>query len=140
MSDSPYSRFAEKMMQKDSKYIPEILKMLINDQQAELLMSLPGTSDQMAEDGKTLCGYLQSSSSAGRSASFLLPAKTRRQGRVQTAVALFSKIRTITIRTYVRFGITRLRPSQRGLSVSNNWPASGPIPIVLHSRQLEFSG
>ncbi len=45
---SHYRKFAEKMFQKDSKYIPEILKMMINDAQAELLMSLPGTVKDMA--------------------------------------------------------------------------------------------
>lgn len=44
-----YQKFAEKMLQKDSKWIPEILKALINDAQAELLVSLPGTAAQMSE-------------------------------------------------------------------------------------------
>ena len=45
---SHYRKFAEKMFQKDSKYIPEILKMMINEAQAELLVTLPGTPDDMA--------------------------------------------------------------------------------------------
>jgi NAD-dependent dihydropyrimidine dehydrogenase PreA subunit len=44
-----YLTFAERMFQKDSKYIPDILKMMINDDQAELLVSLPGTAGEMAE-------------------------------------------------------------------------------------------
>lgn len=36
------------MLQKDSKLIPEILRCMINDNQADLLVSLPGTSDDMA--------------------------------------------------------------------------------------------
>ncbi len=46
---SPYRKFAEKMFHKDSKWIPEILKSLINEEQAELLLSLPGTAKQMAQ-------------------------------------------------------------------------------------------
>jgi len=49
MSDTPYKQFAEKMMHKDSVYIPRILKAMINDAQAELLVSLPGTVEQMAQ-------------------------------------------------------------------------------------------
>ncbi len=45
---SPYQLFAEKMLHADSKIIPEILKFMITDNQADLLMSLPGTADQMA--------------------------------------------------------------------------------------------
>ncbi len=45
---SPYKEFAEKMMHPDSKFIPEILKCMINEDQAKLLVSLPGTSAQMA--------------------------------------------------------------------------------------------
>jgi len=46
---SPYQTFAERMFQKDSKYIPEILKRLIDDRQAELLLALPGTAQEMAD-------------------------------------------------------------------------------------------
>jgi len=46
---SPYQKFAEKMLHKDSKWIPEILKAIISEQQAELLVSLPGTAAQMAD-------------------------------------------------------------------------------------------
>ncbi len=50
MTDAaPYEKFAEKMMHKDSKWIPEILKFMINDEQAELLLSLPGTAEDMAQ-------------------------------------------------------------------------------------------
>jgi len=45
---SPYQLFAERMLQKDSKLIPEILRCMINENQADLLISLPGTSDEMA--------------------------------------------------------------------------------------------
>lgn len=49
MSDtSSYQVFAERMMQKDSELIPKILQCMINDDQAKLLVSLPGTSDEMA--------------------------------------------------------------------------------------------
>ncbi len=46
---TPYEIFAEKMLHKDSKYIPEILKLMINDAQADLLVGLPGTSQEMSE-------------------------------------------------------------------------------------------
>ena len=49
MSDiSHHEQFAEMMQHKESKLIPEILKILINDQQLELLVSLPGTAEEMA--------------------------------------------------------------------------------------------
>ena len=44
-----YTKFAEMMLHKDSEFIPKILKSIINDDQAELLVSLPGTAAQMAE-------------------------------------------------------------------------------------------
>ena len=47
--ESAYRKFAERMFHKDSKWIPEILKVLINEAQAELLLSLPGTAEQMSE-------------------------------------------------------------------------------------------
>jgi len=46
---SPYNKFAEKMFQKDSKYLPEILKSMIDARQAELLVSLPGTVEDLSE-------------------------------------------------------------------------------------------
>ena len=46
---TPYQLFAEKMMHQDSKWIPEILKSMISDEQAELLLSLPGTAEDMAQ-------------------------------------------------------------------------------------------
>ena len=46
---SPYQKFAEMMLHNDSNYIPKILKNMINDQQVQLLVSLPGAADQMAE-------------------------------------------------------------------------------------------
>jgi len=47
MSDkSSYQLFAERMLQKNSKLIPEILRCMINDNQADLLVSLPGTSEE----------------------------------------------------------------------------------------------
>jgi len=50
MSDAnPYQKFAEKMFHKDSKWIPKILKAMIDDDQASLLVSLPGTAEKMAE-------------------------------------------------------------------------------------------
>ncbi len=45
---TPYQQFAENMMHPDSKYIPEILKSIINDEQALLLVTLPGTVEEMA--------------------------------------------------------------------------------------------
>ncbi len=44
-----YRQFAEKMLHGDSKWIPAILKSMINDEQAALLVSLPGTAEDMAE-------------------------------------------------------------------------------------------
>ncbi len=46
---SPYRQFAENMLHKNSKYIPQIVEHMINLEQATLLVSLPGTADQMAE-------------------------------------------------------------------------------------------
>ena len=46
---SPYTEFAEKMMHPGSVYIPRILQSMINDRQAELLIALPATAEQMAE-------------------------------------------------------------------------------------------
>lgn len=46
---TPYQQFAETMMHKESKWIPEILKSMISDEQAELLMRLPGTAEDMAQ-------------------------------------------------------------------------------------------
>jgi len=46
---NPYEKFAENMLHKESKYIPLILKTLINDDQANLLVSMPGTVDQLNE-------------------------------------------------------------------------------------------
>ncbi|MBU0992584.1 MAG: 4Fe-4S binding protein [Proteobacteria bacterium] len=48
---SPYQKFASNMLDKDSVYIPKILRNMINDQQAELLVSLPGTAAELS--GKT---------------------------------------------------------------------------------------
>ena len=44
-----FSKFAEMMLHKDSEFIPKILKSIITDEQADLLVSLPGTASQMAE-------------------------------------------------------------------------------------------
>ncbi len=46
---SPYQKFAEKMFQKDSKWIPKIVEHLINEEQANILVSLPGTDEELAE-------------------------------------------------------------------------------------------
>lgn len=46
---SAYRKFAAMMQQEDSAYIPQILKCMIDDAQAELLVSLPGTAARMAE-------------------------------------------------------------------------------------------
>jgi Pyruvate/2-oxoacid:ferredoxin oxidoreductase delta subunit len=43
-----YQKFAEMMLHKDSQYIPKILQCMVTDEQAELLVSLPGTCAQMA--------------------------------------------------------------------------------------------
>src|SRR3989339_913917 len=45
---SSYQLFAERMLQKDSELIPKILRCMINESHADLLVSLPGTSDEMA--------------------------------------------------------------------------------------------
>ncbi|MFW6414892.1 MAG: 4Fe-4S dicluster-binding protein [Thermodesulfobacteriota bacterium] len=47
---SPYKEFANKMMHPDSTYIPKIVQSMINDTQAELLLALPATAQQLAED------------------------------------------------------------------------------------------
>ncbi len=50
MSEMPaYQKFAEMTLHKDSKYIPKILKSMINDEQATLLVSLPGTAAQIED-------------------------------------------------------------------------------------------
>ncbi|MBF0119591.1 MAG: 4Fe-4S binding protein [Desulfobacterales bacterium] len=46
---SPYKKFAEMMMHPDSEWIPKILECMTNESQAALLVSLPGTSDEMAK-------------------------------------------------------------------------------------------
>ncbi|ETR71827.1 MAG: hypothetical protein OMM_07868 [Candidatus Magnetoglobus multicellularis str. Araruama] len=46
---NPYNKFAENMFHKDSKYLPEILSMMINEDQANLLISLPGTAQEMSQ-------------------------------------------------------------------------------------------
>lgn len=45
---SPYQQFAANMLDKNSVYIPKILKCMINDAQATLLISLPGTAADLA--------------------------------------------------------------------------------------------
>jgi len=45
---SPYQVFAEKMMHKDSRFIPELLKAMVPEAEARLLVSLPGTAEEMA--------------------------------------------------------------------------------------------
>jgi Pyruvate/2-oxoacid:ferredoxin oxidoreductase delta subunit len=45
---TPFQKFAETMLHMDSEYIPKILQSMISEQQAELLMALPGTVAQMA--------------------------------------------------------------------------------------------
>ena len=44
-----YRTFAAKMFHPDSKYLPKILKSMINDQQMELLLSLPGSVNELAK-------------------------------------------------------------------------------------------
>ena len=44
-----YQKFAEIMLHKESQVIPKILQCMITDEQAEMLVSLPGTAAQMAE-------------------------------------------------------------------------------------------
>ncbi len=44
-----HEKFAEKMLHKDSKWIPQILKHMITDRQAELLVGLPGTAEEMSD-------------------------------------------------------------------------------------------
>ncbi len=56
---SHYSKFAEKMFQKDSKYIPQILKMMVDERQAELLISLPGNVEGLAEKLSRAAGEIE---------------------------------------------------------------------------------
>jgi Pyruvate/2-oxoacid:ferredoxin oxidoreductase delta subunit len=49
MSLSPYQRFAEQMLHKDSVYIPKILESMINPAQAELLFFMPSTTEEISE-------------------------------------------------------------------------------------------
>ena len=52
-SPSPYAQFAANMLQPDSKYIPLILKAMINDEQARLLVAMPGSAlDLSARTGR----------------------------------------------------------------------------------------
>jgi Pyruvate/2-oxoacid:ferredoxin oxidoreductase delta subunit len=46
---SPYRQFAEMMRHGDSRWIPEILKRIVDDEEARLLVALPGTAREMAE-------------------------------------------------------------------------------------------
>jgi len=49
MSDSsPYKQFAANMLQPDSKLIPEILRCLTTEDQAALLVAMPGTDEELA--------------------------------------------------------------------------------------------
>ena len=46
---TPHEKFAEAMLHPDSEFIPKILKSMISDAQADLLVALPGTAEEMAE-------------------------------------------------------------------------------------------
>jgi Pyruvate/2-oxoacid:ferredoxin oxidoreductase delta subunit len=46
---SPYKKFAENMLHPDSRYIPEIIRCMTSEDQATLLVTLPGTAAEMAE-------------------------------------------------------------------------------------------
>ncbi|MBI9085666.1 MAG: 4Fe-4S binding protein [Desulfobacterales bacterium] len=46
---SPYEKFAENMLHPDSKYIPQIIQAMTSQEQALLLVTLPGTAAEMAE-------------------------------------------------------------------------------------------
>lgn len=46
---SLYEQFAAKMFHPDSVYIPKILKSMINDRQAAVLMAMPGSTAQVAQ-------------------------------------------------------------------------------------------
>lgn len=48
MTQEAFSVFAGKMLHQDSKYIPEILRAMISERQADLLVALPGTTAEMA--------------------------------------------------------------------------------------------
>ena len=45
---TPYEQFAEAMLQKDSKVIPEIIRCMTTPDQAELLVTMPGTAVDLA--------------------------------------------------------------------------------------------
>ncbi|MCP4115342.1 MAG: 4Fe-4S ferredoxin [Desulfobacteraceae bacterium] len=45
---SPYQQFAANMFQEDSIWLPRILESMINEEQAELLISLPGSQHSLA--------------------------------------------------------------------------------------------
>lgn len=47
---SPYEIFAEKMLHKDSVYIPKILRAMITDEQADILVSMPGSAGEIADN------------------------------------------------------------------------------------------
>ena len=47
-SQNPYRAFAERMFHHDSRLIPQILEAMIGEAQAALLVSLPGTEEEMA--------------------------------------------------------------------------------------------
>ncbi len=49
MSESIYEKMAEKIMLKGSKIIPELFRIVADEQEAELLMAMPGTPEQLAE-------------------------------------------------------------------------------------------
>ena len=49
MSESIYEKMAEKIMMKGSKIIPELFEMIADEDEAELLMAMPGTVKQLAE-------------------------------------------------------------------------------------------
>lgn len=49
MSENIYEKMAEKIMMRGSKIIPELFQMIANQEEAEMLMAMPGTPEQLAQ-------------------------------------------------------------------------------------------
>ncbi|MCP4750533.1 MAG: 4Fe-4S ferredoxin [Proteobacteria bacterium] len=49
MSEDIYERMTEKIMLKGSKIIPELFRMVVDENEAELMMAMPGTPEQLSQ-------------------------------------------------------------------------------------------
>ena len=52
MDQDIYQQMTDKIMLTGSKLIPELFRMIVDESEAELLMAMPGTPDQLADRTK----------------------------------------------------------------------------------------